>query len=155
MGSIMDVEAFIKDAASRNWSKAQTREALGISRWNFSAMLDAMPALEWAARGKSMGHILSNESRRGHSTPNLRTALEIARAARKALHSHVVNGVSGTIEEHAARSSVSASTIRRRMSDGLSIQEALASGPTPFALRRNGYADAASAKKCRSFNYGN
>lgn len=150
----LSTEEFIRDAAARNWSRTQTRQALDISRWKFAAILDAMPPLEWAAKGKSLGHLLSNESRRGSCTPGLRMAVERAIAARKSLHSHVVDGVRGSIEEHAERSSVSASTVRRRMKAGMSIQQALSTGPTPFAMRRAGFADAESAKSCRGFNYG-
>lgn len=137
--SKLSTEQFIQEAAARNWSKTQTREALGVCRETFCAMLEAMPPLVWPARGKSLGHKLGNEARRGNCSPALRAAAAKAVATRKELRSHTVNGFRGTIEEHAARSSVSASTVRRRMNAGMSITEALATPATPLKFRRNGY----------------
>lgn len=137
--SKLTTEQFIQEAAARNWSKTQTLEALGLCRETFYAMLKAMPPLVWPAPGKSLGHQLGNEARRGHCSPALRAAVVKAQTAHKAKASHVVNGVRGSIEEHAARSSVSASTVRRRMNAGMSITEALTTPATPLKFRRNGY----------------
>lgn len=134
----MTTEQYIRDAASRGWSKTQTLEALGLCRTTFYAMLEAMPPLEWPAQGKSMGHRLANESRRGNFTTALRVSLERGRAIKKDLHSHTIDGVRGTIEELAAHYGMHASTVRRRMKF-MSLEDALKTPVIPAALRRNGY----------------
>lgn len=137
--SALSTEQFIREAAARDWSKTQTLEALGLCRETFYAILEAMPPLVWPARDKSLGRKLSNEARRGSCSPALFAAAKKANAVRKELRSHDVNGFRGTIEEHAARSSVSASTVRRRMNAGMDITEALETPATPLKSRRNGY----------------
>lgn len=134
----MTTEEFIADAAARGWSKTQTLEALNVSRRSFYAMLEVMPALPWPAQGKSLGNRLSNEARRGHFSPALQAAAAAGTARRKELCSHVVDGVRGTIEDHAKSCGVSASTVRRRMDAGKSLKEALTMPATPRCLRRKG-----------------
>lgn len=137
----MNTEEFIKDAAKRGWSKTMTLEALGVSRDSFYAILEAMPPLEWPPQGKSLGHIQGNQARRGHCSPALAAALERQRQARKAKALHTANGFTGTIEEHAARSSVSDSTVRRRLKAGMTLEQALSKPATPFKMRRNSFND--------------
>lgn len=135
----MNTEEFITLSAKRGLSKTQVRETLGLCRETFIAMLDAMPPLQWPARGQSLGHKLGNEARRGRCSPALRAALAQSVAKRKALHSHTVDGRHGTIEELAKHYSVSASTVRRRIKSGMPLAQALALPPTPLALRRDGF----------------
>lgn len=132
----MTTEEYIKAAAERNWSKTQTREALGMCREKFWLILKTMPQLDWAGPGRSHGHRLDQESRRGLSTPKVEAALSIARRRRYELHTHEVNGVRGTIEELAEKSQVSASTVRRRLKSGMSLERALTAPCTPCGQRR-------------------
>ncbi|QSL90474.1 hypothetical protein [Pseudomonas atacamensis] len=137
----VDVEKFIRDAAARNWSRTQTLEALGICRETFYAMLKAMPPLEWAAPGASLGAKLAHEARRGHCSDALMVHLKGVHARRREKHSHDYNGHRGTIEQLARYSAhgVSASTIRRRMSAGMSLEQAMSLPQTPINRRRNGF----------------
>ncbi len=139
----MNTEQFIADSARRGLSKTQVRETLGLCRETFYAMLEAMPPLPWPARGQSLGHKLGNEAKRGHCSPALRAALKQAVSTRKALHSHTVDGRHGTIDELVEHYSVSASTVRRRIKSGMSIEQALKTPPTPFSLRRDGFGTSA------------
>lgn len=122
----MNVEQFIRDSAANGLSKTQTREALDMCTDTFYEALQHLGELPWAPRGQSLGHKLSNQARRGHCSPALRTALAESRARRKALHTHTLRGVSGTVEELVQHfpHSVSASTIRRRLAKGLDIESA-------------------------------
>lgn len=137
----IDVEQFIRDAAARSWSKTQTLEALGLCRETFYAMLQAMPPLEWPAQGASMAAKLANEARRGHCSDALMAHLKKAHARRREQHSHDYGGHRGTIEQLARYSAhgVSASTIRRRMNAGMSLEQAMSLPPTPINRRRNGF----------------
>lgn len=137
-GGPLKIEDYIRDAARRGWSKSQTLEALGVTRESFYAMLEFMPPMEWPATAKGLGRRLADEARRGVCTPAIRAATAKAVAVRKALHSHEVDGVVGTIEELAAHSSVSASTVRRRIAAGMTLKEALTRPLTPPDQRRKG-----------------
>lgn len=139
----MDTARFITESARRGLSKTQVREALGVSRDKFWEMLKLLPDLAWAPRGKSLGHRLSNESRRGQCTPKLRAALEIGRARRREKALHEVDGRKGTLEELAQHYKVSASTVRRRLAAGLTLDAALKTPPVENNKRREGLRRAA------------
>jgi len=139
----MDTVQFIKESASRGLSKTQVREALGVSRDKFWEMLRLIPGLSWAPPGQSLGHRLNNESRRGQCTAKLRAALEIGRAKRREKALHEVDGRKGTIEELAQHYKVSASTVRRRMAAGLTLEAALKTPPVENNKRREGLRRAA------------
>ncbi len=143
--SQMTTEEYIRDAAKRGWSKAQVRDALGLCRETFYAILEAMPPLQWPARGKSLGHRLANEARLGVCSPALRAALERNRAVRKERSIHVVHGRRGTIEELAQHYAVSGSTVRRRRKSGLSLEAALTIPPTQPGGRRKGLLNGVAA----------
>ncbi|WP_319107877.1 hypothetical protein [Pseudomonas aeruginosa] len=102
----MNTEQFIRDSAARGLSRRATRLALGIGPWVFREMLTLMPDIEW---------------------PALARALDQARQARKEKHTHTVRGRTGTLEElvDLLPSPVSASTVRRRLAAGMSLEDAL------------------------------
>lgn len=135
----MNTEEFIKDCASRGWSKTQVMETLGLCRRTFVAILEAMPVMEWAPPGKSLAHKLGNEARRGHCSDALRASNARNAEVRRERCRHDVKGLRGTVEELAQHFNISASSVRRRMKDGMTIEEALTTPPTPLALRRKGY----------------
>ena len=135
----MTTEEYIKDCAARGYSKTMVLETLGICRYSFYAMLEAMPPIEWPARGQSLNCKLANEARRGISTAKLKAASEKALAARRELRSHTVDGFRGTIEELAARHGVSGTTVRRRIKGGMTLELALKTPVTPRPLRNRGF----------------
>ncbi|MGK7133302.1 hypothetical protein ACSOTY_30340, partial [Pseudomonas aeruginosa] len=75
----------------------------------------------------------ANSQKRGHCTPALARALDQARQARKDKHTHTVRGRTGTLEElvDLLPSPVSASTVRRRLAAGMSLEDALLSPHLP------------------------
>ena len=123
----MNTEDFIRDAASRGWSKTQTREALGLGTQKFWMILRAMPPLEWASRGRTAGNKRGNASR--HISPAILSALERARSSRRSKALVTWGERSGTIEELAEFAPVSARTIRRRLTAGWSIDRAFSDQP--------------------------
>lgn len=135
----MTTEEYIREYAARGYSKTMTLEALGLCRETFYAMLEAMPSIQWPARGQSLACKLANESRRGISTPGLRAAAEKARRTRREKHSHIIDGVKGTIEVHAARYGISGSTVRRRVKAGMTLNQALKTPVTPIPARHKGF----------------
>lgn len=135
----MTTEEYIKDCAARGFSKTMVLEALGLCRETFYAMLEEMPAIDWPARGKSLDCQLANEARRGVCTPKLRAAAQKAVAARRELRSHTIDGVRGTITEHAKRHGVSDSTVRRRLNAGMTLEQALKTAVMPRPLRHQGF----------------
>lgn len=137
----MDVEKFIRDAAARGWSQAQTMGALELGRYKFAAILEAMPPLEWPGKNASLGSKLANEARRGQCSQSLWNALKKTHALKRERALRDYNGHRGTIEELARYSThgVSGSTIRRRMSAGMTFEQAMALPQTPINRRRNGF----------------
>ena len=129
-------ETFIKDAASRGWSRTEVCNVLGISWHSLKKVLKQMPDLTWVPGSQSLSRKNSNAQRRGIFTPKQNAALQVARANRLEKMTHEVNGVRGTIKELAKLSAVSASTMRRRMSKGESLESALDRPPAPPNKRR-------------------
>ncbi|MCO7058288.1 hypothetical protein [Pseudomonas juntendi] len=123
----VDIEAFIKAAAERGWSKTQTRKALELSTNKFWAILGVMPPLTWSGRRSSLGVSRS-------PSPAVTEALARARAARRARHLYTWNGRTGTVAELAAFADASERTIRRRIQHGLTIDQAF-SLPATFDWR--------------------
>ncbi len=126
-GEPVNTEQFIRDSAARGLSRRATRLALGIGPWVFREMLTLMPDIEWPAKGQSLDHKRANSQKQGYCTPALARALDQARQARKEKHTHTVRGRTGTLEElvDLLPSPVSASTVRRRLAAGMSLEDAL------------------------------
>lgn len=123
----MNTEAFIRQAAADGWSKTMTRQTLGMSTWKFWAILEAMPHLEWAGKGNTLGNKLGNASRR--VTPAICAAAERARRAHREKALITWGDRQGTIEELAAFSPASARTIRRRIAEGMALDLAFTTPP--------------------------
>ncbi|MCK2122156.1 hypothetical protein [Pseudomonas sp. PNPG3] len=135
----MTTEEYIRDCAARGYSKTMVLETLGICRYSFYAMLEAMAPIDWPGRGQSLACKLANEARRGISTQKIRDASKKAHAAVRAKHLKTVDGVQGSVEELARMYSVSASTVRRRVKAGMTLEEALKTPITPVAQHRKGF----------------
>ncbi len=135
----VDTEKFIKDAAANGWSRNQVAEALNISWHKLQAILEVMQPLTWGPGHQSVARKQANQQRRGYYPPRLQKAQQAAMAAIRKNHTHMANGVAGTIKELAKIHGLSASTVRRRMSEGCSIEEALSRPPTPHHKRKNGW----------------
>lgn len=127
----LSTEEFIRDAASRNWSRLQTREALGICRYKFDAICEAMPDVKWPANGCSMGHQRGQESRRGYDPEILQRSRAKAIEKVREMHSYDVFGQRGTINQLAHLSNVTAATIRRRIRNGMSPVDAFTNPAMP------------------------
>lgn len=134
----VSTEVFIRDAASRGLSKAAVRETLGISRYSFDAILELLHDVAWVGPNQSLDRKLANDAQRGVCTPARRAALDAAIVNLKRLRSYEVDGRVGTINELVAHYSVSASTVRRRMQEGMSLHAALNTPPMPVTARRKG-----------------
>lgn len=141
-----ETEKFIRDAAQLGWSRHEVCVVLNINRYSFEAILELIGPIEWVPGNNSLSRKRSYEQRRGVFTPALQAAQQSAIAKRRENAKHEVLGpdgslIRGNIKELAKHFGVSASAVRRRMSeDGLSIHEALTIPPTPRHLRRYGIA---------------
>lgn len=98
----MDVEAFIRDAAAKGWSKRRTYLALGMSCSKFKIIADAMPDVVWTARDYGAK----------------------ARQIIRQRHLYTWAGRTGTVAELAPHSPVSERTIRRRLEVGIPVDQA-------------------------------
>ncbi|MBM5458689.1 hypothetical protein H8F21_14060 [Pseudomonas sp. P66] len=133
-----DTETFIKDAASRGWSRNEVCRVLGISWGSLQAILEIIPPLNWVPGNQSLSRRRSNEQRRGFFPPAARAAQLAAIEKRRQDSLLEVRGTRGTMKELAKVWGVSPSTVRRRMNDGQSLEQALTTPPTPRNLRRQG-----------------
>ena len=133
----MTTEEFIKASAKRGWSKTQTREVLGLSTYKFWLILGAMPPIVWAVRGQSLGAKQSNASRKGMApSAAMLSGIKKAQAANRARGLRTWQGRTGSVEELAEFSPVSARTITRRLKAGMSVDDAFGLEPnleTPIA----------------------
>lgn len=138
----MNTEQFIRESAASGFSRRATRLALGLGPWVFREMISLMPDIEWPAPGKSIDHLRANEQKRGQCYPALTAALASARELRREKHLHTVGEHTGLIEElvDLLPSPVSASTVRRRIAAGMSVEAALTTPclPSGRACRPSG-----------------
>lgn len=118
------LEAFIRDAASRGWSKSQTAAALGMCKQKFWDLLALLPPFDWAPRGRTLGNRIGNEAKRGCHYPKVIAAVRRAQQARRQQGRLKVHGHTGSVEELAALCTVSARTIRRRLAAGVPPEQA-------------------------------
>lgn len=133
---VSDTEQFIRDAARLGWSRNEVCEVLGISWFSLSAILDAIGPLPWVPGTQSLARKRDAENRRGYCPPALQRASQAAVAIRRKRAEHEVFGVRGTIKELAKLFGMSATTVRRRLRDGLSLEAALTIPAIPCHLRR-------------------
>lgn len=119
----MDIEAQFRDFARRGFSKRETAKTLELSDYMLEKLLSAMGPIKWPSRGCSNNHRRANEARRGVPNP----ANKIARAVQREAALHTVDGVTGTIDELAAKiGKVSGSRVRIRMKvEGMTLEQAL------------------------------
>lgn len=130
----MNVEAFIRQSAARGLSRRAVADALDMGMYEFRGLLKALPDVQWPGPGQSVDFRRSCEARRGFFPPANRAALEKARAVARAKSLRTVRGVTGTIEElvQAFGIEVSASTVRRRMQEGMPLEAALFTPRQPW-----------------------
>lgn len=131
----VSTEKFIRDAASRNWSRQQTREALGISEWKFRSICAVLPDVKWPAIGRSEGHRRVYASRKGVYPEGLQLSRDKAVQSMRDNYTYEAFGQRGTINQLAHLSPVPAGTIRRRISRGMSPADAFTKPPIPCGDR--------------------
>jgi len=131
----MTTEQFIRDAAARGWSRAQTGAALQISMGKMRLILELLPDVVWPAPNKSMLTRQAREAARGHCSPAQRSHLADMRR-RQTRTTYEVGGRTGTLTELAAFAPVPICTIRRRLSKGMPRELAFTLPPIPAQLRR-------------------
>lgn len=123
----MDTETQIRDFAARGYSREMTRQTLGIKDHKFRQMVAALPDIEWAAFGTTIGRRLYAESIRGECPDYKRKALAKAQAERAAGYTHTVLGVTGSLPALAKHfGMVSYDCARTRIKkEGMTIEQAL------------------------------
>lgn len=122
----------IEKLCKRGHSRAETAKILGIPENRFRRLIERLPDLNWPTR--SLTRIECDRARAeskafGYVEQNRQRALEARRESAK----RTVRGVSGSIPELLAhfKIDVSPSTIRRRLAEGKTIEEALFAKTAP------------------------
>lgn len=123
----MDIAQFVRDSAARGLSKTATRQALGYSWGSFEAALELIGPVDWPSRGCSHLHRLAFERPSEARRAAQRSAIAKAREVRSAALRREVRGVVGNVAELVAHFgvAVSAGTVRRRISEGMTLEAAL------------------------------
>lgn len=131
-----DVGSQIRAMAQAGHSKTQTRQLLGYSRYSFEAVLELIGPVEFPGQGKSRCYRAAVQRKRGLYTDGMRKASARAGQVKHEKAKRTVRGVTGTIEElvEVFRSPVSASQVRRRIRQGMTLEDALL---TPKSTRNN------------------
>lgn len=122
-------EAFIRQAAAKNWTHKQTRVAMNINAGKFAMMVKALPDVVWAPHG-----IRGDVGTRVRNNPRAIAGRAKGRAIIMERHMHTVNGRRGTIPQLAREAGLAPSTLNRRLAT-MSLAEALAK---PSRRRGNG-----------------
>jgi hypothetical protein len=130
----VNVEKFIRDAAKRQWSRQQTREALEMGAAKFNAILECLPDVIWPAAGRSIAHQRAHQQRRGIDTPALKRAREIHQAKRREQLMEQTNGLHALVKN----SPVHRNTVRNRVARGMSLEQALTMPAMAPSARRRG-----------------
>lgn len=131
----MTTEQFIRDAAARGWSRAQTGAALQIPMGKMRLILEVLPDVVWPAPNKSMLTRQAREAARGHCSPALRAHMAVLHSRPRG-ETFEVGGRTGTMKELSAFAPVPICTIRRRLSKGMPRELAFTLPPIPAQLRR-------------------
>lgn len=116
----------VKVCARAGMSRQHTANHLGMVHSMFRAMLEDLGPIEWAEYGNTALVIERMQKRRGMSTPALRAAADIARAARSRKYHRTLRGVTGSIEELIAhfKPPMSERAIRQRLKRGADLETA-------------------------------
>lgn len=125
----MDIEAFIRDCASRGWSKHMTYNALGMNYAKFDTILDAMNPPVVFVKGCKSIEVRAARARIGNFPPKLRAALQKANEARKAQSpTYTIGSTTGRrvdlYELWREYIDVSDSTVARRIKAGVPLLDA-------------------------------
>lgn len=123
----------IEKLCKRGHSRAETAKILGIPENRFRRLIERLPDLVWPIR--SLTRIDGDRARAEckDSYAYLESNLQRARETRKANAQRTVRGVTGDIPELLAhfKINLSPSTIRRRLAEGKTIEEALFAKTAP------------------------
>lgn len=127
-----EMAELIENLCKRGHSRAETAKILEIPENRFRRLCERLPDLVWSARSLTRidGDRARAESKAfGYVEQNRQRAL----AARRESTKRTVRGVSGSIPELLAhfKIDVSPSTIRRRLAEGKTIEEALFAPTAP------------------------
>lgn len=124
----MNTEAQIKEWAENGWTRGDVAQALGLSLTKLYYYQNTI-GFKWP-KGRSIGQRQYQRDRKPRGNPERAAAMQAASVAAKP--HYTVKGVYGTINYLAeAVGVVTATTVRRRISAGMSVENALLTPAQP------------------------
>jgi hypothetical protein len=138
-----EFELFVRDRASLGWSRNWVCETLGITAKKLEYLTEGIKDIPWPKHSRSAGHRLHYESIKGYFPVYLRCNLAKARVVRASrVPKYELCGISSSLrniyEIWADQIDVSASQIRRRLSMGAGLYDALFLPAAPPGRRNQG-----------------
>lgn len=128
----MDLEQQIRELAGSGICKTEAARRLGFTSTQMDKVCSVIDGLNWAFR---------KGVTRGKPKPDhlekLKGSLSKAREVRVANSRRTVRGITGTVDELCAHFDVAASprTVRQRMSEGMTLEQALFAGQRASRVR--------------------
>ena len=139
-----NIEEYIRDMASRGFSRWAVSRALGMHWRKFKELLEYLPEMEWVSPQQSWDCLRANQEKNGVKrtmTKGLEKAVAAMMAGRRETYPrYTAFGVTGTLPELAERFGVvSHRSILKRLARGMALEDALTSPRNdPIGGRRNG-----------------
>lgn len=128
----MNTEAQIKEWAEKGWTRADVAQAIGLSLTKLY-YYQKMIGYKWP-KGRSIGQRQYQRDRKPRGNPERAAAMQAASVA--ARPHYTVNGVYGTLHHLAAEiGAVAYANVRRRISLGMSVEDALLTPAQPGSKR--------------------
>lgn len=134
---------FVHDRAALGWSRQRVCETLGITPKKLAYLTEGMDDIPWPKPSRGAGHRLYYQSIKGKFPPSLQRNVEKARAVHaKKYPQYNLCGVSGSVRElyesWADYIDISLSSVRRRLTAGKDLYDALFLSATPVDDRNQG-----------------
>ncbi len=139
-----NIEEYIRDMASRGFSRRAVSKALGMQSRKFKELLELLPEMDWVPPCQSWDCLRANQEKNGVKrtmTKGLEKAVAAMMAGRRETYPrYTAFGVTGTLPELAERFGVvSHRSILKRLARGMALEDALTSPRNdPIGGRRNG-----------------
>ncbi|EPG6074696.1 hypothetical protein L4X12_000041 [Pseudomonas aeruginosa] len=127
-----NIEEYIRDMASRGFSRRAVSKALGMQSRKFKELLEYLPEMDWVPPCQSWDRLRADQEKKGRKCPmtegRLRSIVAARRAAMAKHTRYTAFGVTATLPELVSQfGQVTAATVRMRLAKGMPLEQALAS----------------------------
>ncbi|EIU1654122.1 hypothetical protein [Pseudomonas aeruginosa] len=141
-----NIEEYIRDMASRGFSRRAVSQALGMRSQKFKELLELLPEMDWVPPRQSWDCLRANQEKKGRKCPMTEGRLRAVTAARRvamAKHTrYTAFGVTATLPELVRQfGQVTVASVRIRLAKGMPLEQALTSARSDPLGRKTAPAD--------------